>query len=153
EVAHHRAGLLGEPGLIETTDLIPVEHRRRADDLTHRDHTRPADAGHADHQLVTRNDQLWLRNVAGRSRRPPCRLALLGGDDRGETGAVAVDARVVEVAGRLIDTCLAAELGLDGLHREAVALLTAVTAAFADTFVDQHPELGCAHAIALAQAT
>src|SRR5207248_8434275 len=78
------------------------------------------------------------------------RLATLAGgpDGRGracrqvdgnEGGAVAVEAGIVGVAGALIDASLAAEFGVHGLHRQAVALHAAVAAPLADRLVDDDP--------------
>ena len=65
-------------------------------------------------------------------------------------GAVALHARVVLVAGRLVDLGLAAELGLDRQDRQAVGLRAAVAAALADALVDEDAlrRLGCLAALA-----
>src|SRR4051812_13908540 len=54
-----------------------------------------------------------------------------------ETRAKTLDAGKVLVAVRLVDLALAAELGLQRLHRDAVRGLRAVAAAFADQLVDE----------------
>ena len=41
-----------------------------------------------------------------------------------------------------MDGGLAAELGVDGVHGQAVRLLAAVSASFTDAFVDHHPRGG-----------
>ena len=61
------------------------------------------------------------------------------GRDRDERRAIALEARVVLVARRLVDLPPLAELGLDGQHRQAVAHPRAVAAALADGLVDHHP--------------
>src|SRR6185312_10601330 len=50
-------------------------------------------------------------------------------------------AAVVDVAGGLVHAGLAAELGRHRLHRQAVGLATAVSAALADPLVDEYPGL------------
>src|SRR5207302_589138 len=69
-----------------------------------------------------------LRRATARRRR-----------DRDERWAVAFEAGVVAVAGRVVDLALLAELGHQREHRQAVALGAAVTAAFAHRGVDDHP--------------
>src|SRR6185437_5741243 len=51
--------------------------------------------------------------------------------------AEALDAGEVLVAVRLVDGALAAELGFDGFHRDAVGFLRAIAAALADELVDE----------------
>ena len=63
-------------------------------------------------------------------------FAFSPGHDREERRAVALEAGEVLVAGGLVDLRLAAELGLDRLHRQAVGLLAAVAAALAHALVD-----------------
>ncbi len=69
-----------------------------------------------------------------------------------EARAVAFDAREVLVAARLVDAALAAELGLDRLDRDAVALHRAIAAALADQLVDHDAAIGVGELAALAQA-
>src|ERR1700704_3456420 len=57
---------------------------------------------------------------------------------RDETRAKPVDAGKVLIAVRLVDPPLAAEFGLQRLHRDAIGGLRAVAAAFADALVDEH---------------
>src|SRR3954468_19288488 len=54
-----------------------------------------------------------------------------------EARAKTLDAGKVLVAVRLVDLALAAELGLQRLHRDAVRGLRAIAAAFADQLVDE----------------
>src|SRR3954470_11541043 len=54
-----------------------------------------------------------------------------------ETRAKTLDAGEVLVAVRLVDLALAAELGLQRLHRDAVRRLRAIAATFADELVDE----------------
>src|ERR1700709_1384882 len=56
---------------------------------------------------------------------------------RDETRAKPVDAGKVLIAVRLIDPPLAAEFGLQRLHRDAIGGLRAVAAAFADARIDE----------------
>ena len=80
EVAHDRAGLLRQTGLVEPPDGPSVEHRRRAEDLADRDHTGPADAGEANGEVVGRHDRLRV----GQPRRR------IGGGGQGGRPAPAV---------------------------------------------------------------
>ena len=59
---------------------------------------------------------------------------------RRERRAVALHAREVEVAARLVDRGLAAVRRVDRLHRQAVRLVAAVAAALADPLVDDDAE-------------
>src|ERR1700748_3600417 len=65
---------------------------------------------------------------------PLQRAAVHGDEARAET----LDAGIVLVAVRLVDLTLAAELGVERLHRDAVRGLRAVAAAFADEIVDEN---------------
>ena len=88
----------------------------------------------------------------GRSARVLLRALQLAAFDRDEARAEALQARVVLVAGVLVDAALAAELGLDRLDRQAVALHRAVAAAFADQLVDDDALGRVFHRAALAAA-
>src|SRR5258707_529367 len=55
-----------------------------------------------------------------------------------EAGTKAFDAGKVLVARRLVDRALAAELGLERRHRDAVRLHAAIAAALAHRLVDDH---------------
>src|SRR5690606_7454550 len=72
--------------------------------------------------------------------------AVHGDEGRAET----VLAGEILVAGRLVDTPLAAELRLHRLDRHAVRLHAAVAAAFADQFVDDDAAVGVGEGAALA---
>ena len=78
-------------------------------------------------------------------------LGALARDDLEERRAVALDARVVLVARRLVDLRLAAELGLDRQHGQARGLLAAVAAALAHALVDVDRACGVGELAALAQ--
>src|SRR5690606_7282085 len=65
---------------------------------------------------------------------------------RHEARAEALEAGVVLVARRLVDSPLATEHGLDRLDRNAGRLHVAVAATFADEFVDEHPSRGVGEA-------
>ena len=69
-----------------------------------------------------------------------------------ETRAEALHAGEVLVAGGLVDLALAPELGFDRHHRQAVRLLRAIAAAFADLLVDHHPLRRIDHDLALPAA-
>src|SRR5215470_18083732 len=57
--------------------------------------------------------------------------------DSDEARAETFDAGIILVAVRLVDLALAAELGVERLHRDAVRGLRAVAAALADEVVDE----------------
>jgi len=69
-----------------------------------------------------------------------------------EAGAEALEAGIVLVAGGLIDRPLAAKLGLDRHHREAIRLDRAVAAAFAHRLVDEDALRRIGHQATLAAA-
>ena len=72
--------------------------------------------------------------------------------DGHEGRAEAVDAGKVLVAARLVDRALAAELGFERLHRDAIGFDAAIAAAFADEFVDDDALVGIGIFAALAAA-
>ena len=147
QVRHHRAGLLRQAGLVEAADVLAVEGGRGAEDLRHGDHAGATDTGHADGGVVGGHQQGGggqRGHVDGRlASSAATRLVGLRRFGRGllghhgeERGAVPGEAGVVLVARGLVDLGLAAELGLDRLHRQAVGLHAAVAAAFAHPLVD-----------------
>src|SRR6185437_6962563 len=91
------------------------------------------------------------RGVVGANRDalPALELRALDGD---EGRAEAFDAGEVLVAARLVDGALAAELGLERLHRHAVRLHATVAAAFADKLVDDDAFVGIGKLPTLAAA-
>ena len=137
----HRAALLREAHEVEHAGRLAFEVRGHRDQRADRDDAGAADAG--DEQVVragpgVRRRQRQRVDVLRRSasRAAPasapgasCRPAA---DDADEARAEALGARVVLVAARLVDLALAAELGLERQHRDAVRLHRAVAAAFAD---------------------
>ena len=160
QIAHHRARLLRQPDLVETSHLEAVEHRRRAKHLVDRHHAGAADPAHAHRHLIGTDERYRIGQLIGRfgssavagAIAAACRLLALQRCQhlahrsaewsrlrhRHKRRAIAVEARVVEVARRLIDAGLAPEEGVNGLYRQAVALGAAVAAAFTDSLVDQH---------------
>src|SRR4029079_5345169 len=66
--------------------------------------------------------------------------------------AKTLQARVILVPAALVDGALAAELGLDRDHREAIRLHAAIAAAFADELVDDDALLRVGKLAALAPA-
>ena len=146
QVADDRPGLLRQAGLVEAAHDVAVEHRRRAEHLADGDHAGAADAREAHGELVGRHDGHRVgqpgAGVAGRAgRRRRAGLASVVDGHRGERRAVALQARHVEVAARLVDAGLAAVRRVDRLHRQAVALVAAVAAALADPLVDDDAEV------------
>ena len=146
QVADDRAGLLRQPGLVEAAHDVAVEHRRRAEHLADGDHAGAADAREADREVVGGHDgdRVGQPGDAGRRRARPAsraRASAVGVDgDGGERRAVALQARQVEVAARLVDARLAPVRRVDRLHRQAVALVAAVAAALAHPLVDDDAE-------------
>src|SRR5205814_9003150 len=97
---------------------------------------RAADAG--DQDVVDRAVLRLLRLGQARQhlrRERPRRVALRPAQ-RHEARAEALEATEVLIAGRLVDPTLAAELGLERHHGQAIRLDVAVAAAFADELVD-----------------
>ena len=95
------------------------------------------------------------QRAQARTATAPCCLRLLlqlAAFDGDEARAEALQAARVLVAGALVDGALAAELGLQRLHRQAVGLDAAVAAAFADQVVDDHAHGRIDHGAALAAA-
>jgi hypothetical protein len=146
QVGHHRSGLLTQPDLIQALDVVACAQRRGGEHLVHRDDAGAADAGQED--IVRGRDRLDVE--IGQDRRlRGCPSALLLASvigaprvrglhlDGDEGRAVAVEAAVVGVAGRLVDPRLTPEIGIDRLHRQAVGLDAAVAAAFTHRLVDQ----------------
>src|SRR5207237_10498665 len=72
--------------------------------------------------------------------------------DGDEGRAKTLEAGEILVAARLVDGALAAELGLERLHRHAVRLHAAVAAALAHQLVDDHAPRGIGELAALAAA-
>ena len=145
DVARDGSGLLREAGLVEAPHGVAGQHRRRAEDLADGDDARAADAREADGEPGGIDDRRRLREIADVDLAGRRAGALLTGGvsrHRGERRAVALHAREVEVAARLVDAGLATERSVDRLHGEAVALGAAVATALADPFVDDDPEVG-----------
>src|SRR2546427_8770478 len=148
----YRPALLAETGLIETAHELAVQERGGAQDLVHRDDTGAADAHHED---VGLGRDLGVRLGQGPVDLEDPALLLSWISERHhrqERRAITLQARVVLVAGRLMDLRLAPELGLDRMHRQAVALHTAVAASLADRLVDEDAHLGVGPPAALANA-
>ncbi len=122
--------------------MQPRPQPGHAEHLVDRHDARATDPGE---EHVARRRRTYHRGGHGRwSRHGPSRIrGVVGQFDRDERRAVAVEAAVVGVAAGLVDAGLAAELGLYGLHRQAVALDAAVTAALTHGLVDD--DAGAAH--------
>ena len=141
QVRHHRAALLAEPGLVQARHLEALQHRRGGQHLAGGDHAGAAHPGHVQRVSGGGNDRPGRFGELDRHlRRRRAGAPGLGlGGDLDERRAVALDAGVVEVARRLMNAGLGAELGFDGLDRQAVALGPAVAAALAHRLVDEDP--------------
>ena len=163
-VRHHRAALLGCAGHVEHRDAAAFEVRSHAEQRARGDDTGAADA-RDEHfpRPIMQHDRCRQRQrrrriavavavvvvVAARDRRRPAQGAALDGD---EARAEALQAREVLVAAGLVDCALAAELGLERFHRQAVALHRAVATAFADELVDHDAPRRVGEFVALAAA-
>src|SRR6185437_8484746 len=88
-------------------------------------------------------------DVAELGWRAAARLAAV---DSNKRRAKTLQARIVLVAGRLVDGALAPHLGLQGLDRDAIGLHRAVAAAFADGRVDHDAAGRILHQAALPAA-
>ena len=152
QVRDYRSTLLAEPGLVHAHHADAVEKRRGGQHLTDRDHPGAAHPCHEHREPVgTGHRPFRLRDVGGRRARsgsPPARGDRRAGPSAGSGGvrpgldpderrAVALDARVVEVARGLVNAGLGPQLRVDGLNRQAVALGSAVAAALAHGLVDE----------------
>jgi hypothetical protein len=152
EVGHHRPALLAEPGLVEPAHMPAVQHRGGAEDLVHGDDAGAADAHHVEREALARHLQRGLGQVGVERGHPPLPLGRRPGAlDGEERRAVPEQARVVLVAGGLVDRGLPAELGVDRLHRQAVRLLAAVPTPLAHPLVDEDAGQRVDHLAALAQ--
>ena len=116
---------------------LAFDMRGHAEHAADGDDAGATDAG--DHDVVGAVDRRQLglgqrrQIVIGRDADALFQLGAVHGDEgRAET----FHAGEVLVAGGLVDGALAAELGFQRLHRDAVRLHAAVAAAFADQFVD-----------------
>src|SRR6185369_12451426 len=154
-VAPRRAALLREAARVLRDDALAFEVRGHAEQLADRDHAGAADAGDDDPPGRFGDRQRRLRRHRDGGEARPLVGVLLralqaAAFDRDEARAEALQARVVLVAGVLVDPAFAAELGLDRLDRQAVALHRAVAAAFADELVDDDALGRVLHRAALA---
>ena len=142
-MAPGRAALLRQPGRVLRDDALALDVRRHAEQLADGDDTGATDAGHHDAPHLTLR-QLRHQGLGYRAHlewRVGLVLRLLlqrAAFDRHEARAKALQAAHVLVAAALVDGALAAELGLQWLDRQAIALHAAVAAAFAHQLVDDH---------------
>ena len=140
DMAHDRAVLLRQPGEVERGATLAVDMRGHAEQRAHGDDAGAADAGDEDVvglvEARCRRQRQVGEELAGIDRRvlQPLERAAMHGD---KARAEALDAGIILVAVRLVDLALAAELGVERLHRDAVRGLRAVAAAFADEIIDE----------------
>jgi hypothetical protein len=72
DVAHDRAGLLREAGLVEAAHGAVGEHRCRSNNLADGDHAGATDTGQADRERIGVDDRSsWVGNVGRRRRKRP----------------------------------------------------------------------------------
>ncbi len=138
DMAQHGATLLRQPGHVENGAALAFEMRGHAKQRADGHHARAADAGNEDvvglgerreRRRRKRRDLVAVFRLMVPAQRP----AMHGDEARAE----AFDAGVILVAARLVDGALAAKLGLDRHHREAVRGARAIAATFADEVVDE----------------
>jgi hypothetical protein len=135
--------------------MFPLQHPCRSQQRIHRHHASAADAGHIDRIAIdtgSLTDRLLkdLPDVGKHRFRP-----LLGSThhvDRHKRWAIPLETGVVFVAGGLVDLCLAAELGIDGLHRQAVGFGAAIPTPLAHRLIDDHVQRGFGELAPLAMA-
>src|SRR5580704_2635747 len=113
--------------------------RRHADERAQRDDAGTADAGDEDAigPIERRCFRLGQSGKHAVVRRKAAKLAWGGAANGDKARAKALEAGKILVAVRLIDAALAAELGLDRQHRNAVRFVRAIAAAFAHGVVDE----------------
>src|ERR1019366_993347 len=143
DVAPGRTALLRQAGGVLRDDALAFEVGGHAEHLPDRDDAGAADPGDDDAPGLFRDRQDRIRRRAdarelGSRHAALLRALELAAFDRDEARAKALQARIVLVAGVLVDAALAPELGFDRLDRQAVALYRAIAAAFADKLVDDH---------------
>src|SRR5439155_17314767 len=154
QVAVDGAALLRETGLIDDADALAFEVRGHAENPADGHDAGTADAGDDDVVGAVDRRQRRLRQAALLGARGNTRALLrLGAVHGDEGGTKTFDAGEILIAARLVDGALAAELGFERLHRDAVRDDAAVAAAFADQLVDDHPLVGIGISAALAPAT
>ena len=140
DMAHDRAVLLRQPGEVERRARLAVDMGGHAEQRADGDDAGAADPGDEDvvgaiERRHGRHRQIGeQRGRIGRGAVGLPQLAAMHGD---KTRAKALDAGKVLVAVRLVDPPLAAEFGLQRLHRDAVGNGRAIAAAFADALVDE----------------
>ena len=142
EVGDDSSALLAQAGLVEAPHRLVLQQGGGSEYLVD-----GHDAGATDsHEVEVRHGTMGTDSRGREPRaqglepmRRPLRLRSGFRNDGDEGRAVAVEAGVVGVAGRLMDLGLPAELGFDRGHAEAIRFDAAVAAALADPFVDEHP--------------
>src|SRR5690606_10335808 len=147
-----RSALLGEARHVDDAGPLALDVRGHAQDGADGDHARAADAVDDARPACLQRKERRLGHAFERVLAPGGSLRLLQpravyGD---EGGAEPVQAGEVLVAGGLVDTALAAEFGLDGLHGHAVRRNSAVAATLAHQLVDDDAAVGIGKGAALA---
>ena len=128
------------PGEVERRAGQAVDMGGHAEQRADGDDAGAADTGDQDIEGAIQRRHRRQRQIGeqrlriGRGAVGLAELAAMHGD---EARAKALDAGKILVAVRLVDPTLAAEFGLQRLHRDAVGGLRAVAAAFADALVDE----------------
>ncbi len=139
----HRPALLRKAHEVEHRGLLALEVRGHRDQCADRDHAAAADASDQQVERAAPDPRRRRRQVGQLARE---RAGVDAVDaflrhralDGHEARAEAVQAGIVLVARGLLDLALAAPVGLDRDHAQAVAGHAAVAAALADALVDEH---------------
>ena len=151
DVAEHGAALLGQAGHVEHGDALAVQVGGHADQGADGDHPGATHAGdeNAPGLAGGRQGGLGQGGEALLARLQGAPLTHPAAFDGDETRAEAVHARVVLVAGRLVDLAFAPELGFHRQDGHAVGFPAAVTAALAHRLVDEDAGLRVGEGAAL----
>ena len=159
DMARHCAALLRKARHIDGAETFAIEIRSLTEHRRNGDDTGTADARHDDRVGVIDGRLLRLRQRCKRRRQRigVRRLRLrhrlhARAMHRHEARAEAVDAREILVARRLVDHALGAKRGFERRHGNAVRLLRAIAAAFANGRIDEGALIGIREQTALAAA-
>ena len=140
DMAHHRAALLRQPGHIQHHGDLAFDMRGHAQNGADGQNARPPNPRQRKVPGALDGGQHGI-GQAGHIG-PALRLwpAQPAAFHRHERGAKALEAGIILVAGRLVDTPLAAQIGFQRFHRHAVRLHRTIAAAFADRRIDPEPQ-------------
>ena len=155
QVADDWASLLRQTRLVEATYVEASQHCRGPENLADGDDTGATDARHPNREVIEVGDN--RRRCGNGWGSLTCNLLAAGRPvvdrHRHERWAIALHAREIEVARVLVDACLTPVRRVDWLHRQTVALVATIAAAFADALVNHDAERWRIDDVALAVAS